>query len=212
MAVDINGDGLIGLGGTSTTQGRLRLYEDTDNGTNYVEITAPASLTADRTLTLPDETGTIITTAGVPASSLPAGSVLQVVSATTTGTVTTTSTSFVETGLEVSITPSSASNKILVMASYMLNYIGTGNWVYSTLYRGATNLGTTEGFNGIYQAITGGITQDMHVPASIVYLDSPSTTSSTLYEVYIKVSNASNTGKFNQPQMRASIVAMEIAA
>ena len=60
MAVDINGDGLIALGGTSTTQGRLRLAEDTDNGTNYIEISAPASVASNRTLTLPDETGTVL--------------------------------------------------------------------------------------------------------------------------------------------------------
>lgn len=61
MAVDINGDGLIALGGTSTTQGRLRLAEDTDNGTNYVELTAPASVTSNKTITFPDETGTVLT-------------------------------------------------------------------------------------------------------------------------------------------------------
>jgi len=54
MAVDINGDGLIALGGTSTTQGRVRLAEDTDNGTNYVELTANAAVTTNRTVTLPD--------------------------------------------------------------------------------------------------------------------------------------------------------------
>ena len=44
MAVTINGDGLIQVDGTSTTQGRVRLNEDTDNGTNYVELQAPAYL------------------------------------------------------------------------------------------------------------------------------------------------------------------------
>lgn len=58
MAVDINGDGLIGLGGTSTTQGRLRLSEDTDNGTNYVELQAPANIASNFTLTLPSADGT----------------------------------------------------------------------------------------------------------------------------------------------------------
>jgi len=55
MAVDINGDGLIALGGTSTTQGRVRLAEDTDNGTNYIELTANAAVTTNRTVTFPDE-------------------------------------------------------------------------------------------------------------------------------------------------------------
>jgi hypothetical protein len=59
MAVDINGDGLIALGGTSTTQGRVRLAEDTDNGTNYAELTAPASLASNVTLTMPSTTSTL---------------------------------------------------------------------------------------------------------------------------------------------------------
>lgn len=62
MAVTINGDGLIQVDGTSTTQGRVRLAEDTDNGTNYIELTAPASVTANRIVTFPDNTGTVVTT------------------------------------------------------------------------------------------------------------------------------------------------------
>ena len=62
MAVDINGDGLIALGGTSSTQGRLRLAEDTDNGTNYIELTAPASVASNRTITFPDATTTVVGT------------------------------------------------------------------------------------------------------------------------------------------------------
>ena len=67
MSVEINGDGLIGLGGTSTTQGRLRLSEDTDNGTNYVELQAAANMTSNVTFTLPDADGAngeVLTTNG----------------------------------------------------------------------------------------------------------------------------------------------------
>jgi len=46
-------------------------------GTGVFTLESPATNT-DRTLVLPDEAGTIITTAGVPSSALPAGSVLQV--------------------------------------------------------------------------------------------------------------------------------------
>jgi hypothetical protein len=76
MAIDIDGNGLIALGGTSTTQGRVRLAEDTDNGTNYIELTAPASVASNRTVTFPDETGTVITTAtttGLNASAISTG-------------------------------------------------------------------------------------------------------------------------------------------
>lgn len=84
MPVTINGDGLIEVGGTSSTQGRVRLSEDTDNGSNYVELTAPASVTANRTVTFPDADGTVLTTGavvtvaqgGTGASSLNANSVL----------------------------------------------------------------------------------------------------------------------------------------
>ena len=48
------------------------------SGTGNFTIAAPNSNT-DRTLTLPDEAGTVITTAGVPSSSLPSGTVLQTV-------------------------------------------------------------------------------------------------------------------------------------
>lgn len=53
MATIINGDGIVTAEGTSTTQGRLRLGEDTDNGTNYVELQAPASVAANVTLNVP---------------------------------------------------------------------------------------------------------------------------------------------------------------
>jgi hypothetical protein len=43
-------------------QQQVRFRETTANGTNFIAIEAPASVTADRTLTLPDVTGTIVST------------------------------------------------------------------------------------------------------------------------------------------------------
>jgi hypothetical protein len=43
-------------------QQQIRFRETTANGTNYVAIQAPASVSADQTLTLPDATGTIVST------------------------------------------------------------------------------------------------------------------------------------------------------
>ena len=48
------------------------------SGTGTFTISAPNGNT-DRTLVLPDEAGTVLTSAGVPASAMPAGSVIQVV-------------------------------------------------------------------------------------------------------------------------------------
>jgi hypothetical protein len=101
-----------------------------------VTLAAPA-VAGTTTLTLPTTSGTVITTAsttGVNASAistgtiaaarLPAGSVLQVITATTTSLGTSTSTSYADTGLTATITPSSASNKIMVFVSQSFAAIG----------------------------------------------------------------------------------------
>lgn len=56
----------LGLGQTlASSSGPMSLdfAEDTDNGTNRVRVIAPASIASDKTLTLPDETGTLISSA-----------------------------------------------------------------------------------------------------------------------------------------------------
>ncbi len=53
-----NGSGVVQLTGNSTQAGELRLYEDTDNGSNYAAIKVPASLGGNYTLTLPVDDGT----------------------------------------------------------------------------------------------------------------------------------------------------------
>jgi len=74
--------------------------------------TTGVSLVQDGVVTAADLASGAITSAA-----LPTGSVLQVKSATKTDTTSTGSTSFIDTGLSVTITPSNASNKILLMAS-----------------------------------------------------------------------------------------------
>ena len=85
-------------------------------GTATFTIEAPATNT-DRIFELPDEAGKILTDVGVPTSAMPTGSVLQVVQGTTSTGTTTTSASFSDTGLQASISPNNANNKILVSIS-----------------------------------------------------------------------------------------------
>lgn len=153
MAVDINGDGLIALGGTSTTQGRLRLAEDTDNGTNYIELTAPASVASNRTLTLPDNTGTIITTGstGAVTSAMLAsgvgGKVLQSVTASFTNlstSSTSTGTSAPEWG-SLTITPTTSGNYLLVIAQ--------GCCQYGDACLGESNCYITYAASGVSEAV-----------------------------------------------------------
>jgi len=130
-----------------------------------------------------------------------AGQVIQVLSTTISGSnLTTTSTypNFVAiSGLSVSITPSSASNKILVLCTIQTSPEYNTSL---TVYRGSTNLGGTYGF--FYGGYYGGLN------CGVSYLDSPATTSSTTYQAYWYVDGGTVT--FYGTQKKATITVMEI--
>ncbi len=155
-------------------------------------------------------TGTI-PSGNIATSSLSAaatGKVLQVVQASFESSATsTTSTSFVATGLDVSITPSSTSSKILVRYD-LSNYAITSNTnTTATLYRDSTNLGdATDG-------ISWGYTSGHHgYPLGASFLDSPSSTSSLTYQVYIKTNSGTLwIGGGDGRSTHNFITAMEIA-
>jgi hypothetical protein len=151
---------------------------------------------------------------GVPsAAKLPAGSVLQVVSTTKTNAFTTTSTSFTDvTGLSVSITPSSATSKILVTAAVQHSISVTTNNVWVQLVRDSTAIGNgTDGFGG-----SRADTVNLIWCSTISYLDSPATTSSTTYKIQLKAgagTAAVNTRATDSSFLVSShITVMEIAA
>jgi len=194
MAITLDGsDNKIAIGANATGSAYVRLYEDTDNGTNYVDIIAPASITSNRTLTLPDNTGTILTSATT--TGFPAGSVLQVASTFKNDTFSTASSTFVDvTGLSVSITPTSASSKILIFVS-LGNVVDTADVAYAILLRGSTQIANSSGNDGVLGGgYSGGSSSGESYygirTISLTYLDSPSTTSSTTYKIQIR----SNTG------------------
>jgi hypothetical protein len=150
------------------------------------------------------------------------GNVLQVVSTTKTDTFSTASTSLVDvTGLSVSITPSSATSKILVMVVASGGGLEGANGMNLALLRGATQIALgdasgsrSRGFGGNQQ-----ITNEMNTNTAI-YLDSPATTSATTYKVQASVNTG--TGYINRTHNDAdnayttrgvsSITVMEIAA
>jgi len=187
------------------------------SGTGTLTIAAPNTST-DRTLTLPDETGTVDTLSR-------AGNVLQVVTTEKTDTFTTTSSSYVDvTGLSVSITPTSSSSKILVL--FQINgsqQVGAGR-AYLKLLRDSTviNAGATAGSRT--RALGGFSSADTSIPSTPVsgnYLDSPATTSSTTYKIQIAMTAGSGTAYINrtvldndgadQLRMASQITVMEIA-
>jgi len=60
LALSAKGTGAILIMGTATASSEVRLHEDTDNGTNYIGLKAPASIGSTSTLTLPEATDTLV--------------------------------------------------------------------------------------------------------------------------------------------------------
>ena len=142
--------------------------------------------------------------------SLPAGSVLQVVSNLDATYLTTTSTSYVDTSLSVAITPSNTSSKILILT--YIQVFGAETSGLSTLgmvqlVRNATSLtGDVQYRSYDY----GGSGAQISLPVSLSYLDSPSSTESLTYKIQIKLVDGDSV-RVNSDSMKSSIIAMEIA-
>lgn len=155
------------------------------NTSGQIELAAP-DVAGSTTLTLPTGSGTVITDTAPKA-----GSVIQVVSTPQNSggsAFSTTSTSFVDTGYNLSITPSSTSSKILILTYGAMTNTTTGSGqAILTVYRDSTNisnLGTTNGLTIYENASSGGF---QWVPSSIAILDSPNTTNSVNYRLYLRV-------------------------
>ena len=143
-------------------------------------------------------------TGQVPDANAPSGSVIQVVQGTlAAGSWSTTSTSNVSTGLSASITPVSSSNKILIVFSGRLDTQASNVAGALSFFKNSSLL-VSEVANQ-YTA-SGGYT---NTTLSFTYLDSPSTTSSTAYQIYGRVGYGS--GTISQSGLWA-ITLMEIAA
>jgi hypothetical protein len=163
-------------------------------------------------------------TGQVPDANAPSGSVIQVVSATKIDTFTTTSSSYVDvTGLNISITPSSASNKILITG--LVNFGGPSDVAFIRLVRDSTAIcvGTAVGsrVSATAQQRNSPDTADAEA-ASINFLDSPNTTSSVTYKIQTCNSpggyptrinsSADDADQTNRGRTASTITVMEIAA
>jgi hypothetical protein len=161
---------------------------------------------------------------GTISSGANAGEVIQVVSTAKTDTfsLSTGSTWTDITGLSVSITPSSASNKILVMYNVSVGTNATNGYAFTKLLRGATDIFIGDGSGSRIPASSNGTSGDAgsEFKDSVMYLDSPSTTSSTTYKVqaYAQVGTGviyvnrsySDADTGNSTRTASSITVMEI--
>ena len=154
------------------------------------------------TITIPS--GATLTNSGTATGF---GKILQVVTNSDTTTVTNTTTSMAEI-INASITPSSASNKILVFAQLNINIQNAGNaYCESTVFRGTT-AGTQ--INDL-QSGNGSNTQFSTV-ATHCFIDTPSTTSSQQYTLAFRRASGATSSVATQSGNTYNITLMEIEA
>jgi hypothetical protein len=179
---------------------------------NLITASGPSAV-ADGTIVNAD----IASAAAIATSKLGAGAVLQVVSTVKTADQSTTSTSPVDvTDLSLNITPSSASNKVLVLVN--INNIGNSqaNTTYFRILRGATVLtsnssgGAADTKDAFGSGGGGGLSNNERKlgSASITYLDTPSSTSALTYKVTFEVD--AGTGTINRWQLNTDVASVSI--
>jgi hypothetical protein len=160
-------------------------------------------------------TGQVLTVAaGVPTWSAPAagGKVLQVITASSGTEVVSTSTTYADTGVSATITPTSATSKILVIANQNGNLKNADTGLRIRLVRGATELTIIDSAT----TYTGSAASNHSGGSGITYLDEPATTSATTYKTQFRtnVSGAQVLTNFNgySSSSFSSITLLEIGA
>lgn len=181
-------------------------------------------------ITINGDTGVTYPVTAGSASALQASSarVLQVVQTTKTDTFTTTSTTDVAiTGLSATITPTNSSNKILVIINIGASGTTTADYgVYFSLYRNASlvtgAVGDAAGSRKLCSSASRNSTTTSYQSSSIVFIDSPATTSARTYACYVSMESGGGNACINRsgtdsnsaqfPRSISSITVMEIAA
>lgn len=156
--------------------------------------------------------GTItgLSATGISAEPAFPGNILQVVNGTTSTAVSTSGTTYIDTGLTATITPSSASNKILVLVSQ--NGINKDNINQNAglnlkLFRGATEIGF-----GYVFGFTGSAIRNYPGTGSFCVLDSPATTSPVTYKTQFMNDSGAGTVEVQRVNSTSQITLLEVAA
>ena len=150
------------------------------------------------------------------------GGIIQTIQTVKTDTFSTSSSSFTDiTGLSVTISPSSNSNKILVIVDLMVGSDNDSQCKF-LLKRGSTsiNFGDNDGSRRQNFAEIGGAEDYDQTSCSTHFLDSPATTSATTYKVQMRVTGSthflnrsqSDSNNSNESRTTSSITVMEVSA
>lgn len=147
------------------------------------------------------------------------GKVLQVVSASTTTQTVIASTTYTDSGLSATITPTSASSKILVLTSQVVETDRVANQSNNgiRLLRGSTSIGEfgdSSALNSFSIVVGNSTAVIVRNILSINYMDSPATTSATTYKIQGACNStaSSQTLTFQKGSLIGNIILMEIGA
>ena len=184
------------------------------SGGGSFSLQAPSSSANTRVMTLPDTAdGTILTTTNPKA-----GNIIQVVQAFKTDAASTTSTSFTDiSGLSVSITASSASNKFLINFNIMAS-CDNGIDAFLTLLKDSSRIG--DGSSGTADNACALVrdTDDRIVDSyGLSFLQVAGDTNAHTFKVRFRTSNSSNPVVVNRRNhdtafgFSSSITVMEVA-
>ena len=148
-------------------------------------------------------TGNLPAINGSALTNIDGGKVLQVQNQRLTSEFSTTSSSYVDTGVTKSITPSATNSKILVIYGSGMNYTSSGTEMAMNCMRDSTQLNSVIiNLDGV--ASTGG--------SAFMILDEPNTTSSVAYKVQIKRNNGSGNCYVSVNNSLSTLTLMEIGA
>jgi len=149
------------------------------------------------------------------------GCIIQVVSSTKTDVASTASTSWADTGLQVLITPTTASNKIFLTCNLGAGISNTGYSVHFKL-DGTTSTAVGDAGSSAQQDTIGGMLHNTYQTSSMgfSFLDSPGSTSEKTYKLQFKSTsgsvtvflNAGNNQDGNTANVISTLTAMEVAA
>lgn len=152
-------------------------------------------------------------TTGIKWAAPVSGKVLQVVVATTTTETIIASTTYTDTNITASITPSANTSKVMVIASFydFITRANTEQLGYAQLLRGATSLFAGE-INRIL--VTNGTKVESGQLHTLTWLDSPASTSALTYKIQGKCDTTTNSGSvtFQKNSVPSSIMLLEIGA
>ena len=144
--------------------------------------TTGVSLVQDGAVTAADLASGAITT-----SALPAGSVIQVVQATDNTLFTQTATTYSDSSVTASITPTSSSSKILVTGAIQImgyNNAAANAEGYFRIKNSTTSTNSPDSFMQIYDYGNSGSISD--TAQAVHWLDSPASTASQTYVIQLK--------------------------